>query len=457
MDALADEAAGSDPAGRLAALLAQLRALHGDGFVALPRVKPADPQILDKAKAATTAFGVPAQHGVESWLARLARVRPGMAAAETVRTCVELLGRRLDPVPTQLPLPASGTQVWLGVPNGVTSKATTSLVLLGGVPTAGADGSLGGLVIDEWTETIPNAQITAGLTFHFDAPGAQAPQTILLAVPPAPDRANWTLEDLEAAVLHAAELARARVADPADIPELAPFLPAVHVTGGITAPQLFTPPQGYGIAETSGAPAITRVDGQKTLVQGAQNAVLTVVGSNLAGGTYQLLGGGVTLLSAVNGVLTVRVDAGAAVGPRTLQVDTAYGRAQFAVSVSAVPMLTGVAPASFLQQIGVDTVVPVTVTGQALPLFTEGSVRGGPVTVAIVSTGETSVQLNLRVAGGADWVSDWDPTEPGGPLKPPRRPPLQHDDVPLVLSLKAGAQTLEIGGMTLTTSYYSSL
>jgi hypothetical protein len=268
-------------------------------------------------------------------------------------------------------------------------------------------------------------------------------------------------------VLHTADLARARAADPADILELAPFLPAIHVTGGVTAPQLFTPPPGYGIAETTGGPAISRVDNQKALVQGAQNAVLTVVGSNLAGATYQLLGGGVTLLSVANAsatgaTLTVRVDGAAQVGSRILQADTALGRAQFTVTVSATPMLTVVSPASYLQRIGVATVVPVTVTGQALPAFSEGSVRttaGAPagVTVTILSGTDTIVELNLRVEGGSEWISDWDPTEPGGPLKPPKKPPLSHDDVALVLSLTAGAQTLSIGGLTLTTSYYGSI
>ena len=50
--------------------------------------------------------------------------------------------------------------------------------------------------------------------------------------------------------------------------------------------------------------------------------------------------GGVTLLSVANAgaggaTLNVRVDAGAQIGPRTVQLDTVYGRAQYTVTVSA--------------------------------------------------------------------------------------------------------------------------
>ena len=43
---------------------------------------------------------------------------------------------------------------------------------------------LAGLFVDAWAEVIPSAEHTAGVAFHYDAPGARPPQAIVLAVHP---------------------------------------------------------------------------------------------------------------------------------------------------------------------------------------------------------------------------------------------------------------------------------
>jgi hypothetical protein len=37
------------------------------------------------------------------------------------------------------------------------------------------------LLLDEWTELIPNEREDAGVVFHYDSPGAEAPQAVLIA------------------------------------------------------------------------------------------------------------------------------------------------------------------------------------------------------------------------------------------------------------------------------------
>jgi hypothetical protein len=73
-------------------------------------------------------------------------------------------------------------------------------------------------VLDRFTEVIPATEQRTGAAFGFDAPGSRAPQAVLLAVPPdlnegLPDQ---TLVDI---VAETRELARARMARPADLPE----------------------------------------------------------------------------------------------------------------------------------------------------------------------------------------------------------------------------------------------
>ena len=74
-----------------------------------------------------------------------------------------------------------------------------------------------------------------GVAFHYDAPKAQAPQAVLLALPPDPSR-NWVFEDLEAILLETLELAKLRGMRPEDLlrtryttTEVGSYLPAVYL------------------------------------------------------------------------------------------------------------------------------------------------------------------------------------------------------------------------------------
>ncbi|MHA6323759.1 hypothetical protein [Roseivivax sp. CAU 1753] len=52
--------------------------------------------------------------------------------------------------------------------------------------------SFAGYAIDEWTETRPSRTQNATLALHYDAPQAEAPNALLLGVPPALDAPDWT-------------------------------------------------------------------------------------------------------------------------------------------------------------------------------------------------------------------------------------------------------------------------
>jgi hypothetical protein len=79
-------------------------------------------------------------------------------------------------------------------------------------------------LLDRFTETIPSDQHTTAAAFGFDAPGARAPQAILLAIPPDPD------QPLDAAtivgiVAETRELARARMATLPDLGDASGLTP----------------------------------------------------------------------------------------------------------------------------------------------------------------------------------------------------------------------------------------
>jgi hypothetical protein len=97
-------------------------------------------------------------------------------------------------------------------------------------------GPVAGLVVDEWTEVVPDPTQLTGVSFHVDQPTSRAPQAILLAVPPTEDH-TWTLDTLEAVVLETLDLAKLRLVDgealgrptPGAAARLGQYLPAVHL------------------------------------------------------------------------------------------------------------------------------------------------------------------------------------------------------------------------------------
>lgn len=121
-----------------------------------------------------------------AWLADLARVRP-----------------HLDPLEL----------LALLAPHAVAGqrRRTDDGVALVVVGTGTLDDEL--VVLDDWTELAPAPTATTGVALPFDAPRAQPPQTILLAVAP-PERA-WTVELLAATIAETVEVARLRAVDPA--------------------------------------------------------------------------------------------------------------------------------------------------------------------------------------------------------------------------------------------------
>lgn len=88
------------------------------------------------------------------------------------------------------------------------------------------DGPWTGLLLDEWTEFIPNERELTGIGFHYDDPGAEAAQTILLAVPPVEDEA-WTKETLFKVLDETFELAQVRALDAGHLREFAQVIPAL--------------------------------------------------------------------------------------------------------------------------------------------------------------------------------------------------------------------------------------
>ena len=162
-----------------------------------------------------------------SWLHRVARVRPGVSRLLQAELCAEALctGDKLAHISIgQLPAQEPAAE-WAATSAPTEANVVTFAAHCPcGVPSAG---NVRGFMIDAWTERVPSAVESTSVAFHYDAPGNCAPQSILLAVTPDPNKA-WDLDTLESIVRETLDLAKIRAVDFDSLQELGRFLPALY-------------------------------------------------------------------------------------------------------------------------------------------------------------------------------------------------------------------------------------
>ena len=92
-----------------------------------------------------------------------------------------------------------------------------------------------GMLLDEWTETIPGSSVDTGITFQHDRPNTEAPQSMLL-VTPSQFRGSWRWDDLIGALNETLDFAKRRAVEPKhlDNSPYAPLLPATVIATQIS-------------------------------------------------------------------------------------------------------------------------------------------------------------------------------------------------------------------------------
>lgn len=211
--------------------LSRFDKVFGEKFRVLPQFNLHQGAGVDQAFAQRRTAGDATPEQVIPWFQRIAYIREGAAQLNTVLMYAEAIGANdaLNFEVAQLPLPDQGTDRWVGLEAETTLGGRLSLVAHT-LPGFDITQPFVGLLIDEWIEVVPHRKQTTGLTFHFDTPGAEAPQAILLAVPPVPGQ-PWDLKTLETIILETLELVKLRVVDPDTLAEagnLGHFLPALY-------------------------------------------------------------------------------------------------------------------------------------------------------------------------------------------------------------------------------------
>jgi len=214
--------------------LDRLRAMFGPELPILPPFAPSNRADLDEA----IAYGPTLVGDVNAprrWFERLARVRPALDRLRLAGVATEAAGgAKLDLEIAQLPHVAGGR--WIGrsfdpsVPAQRPKAGTFSLALHRALsfPSVG----IAGLLLDDWAEVIPaDTQLTA-FAVHHDAPGAEAAQCVLLAVPPTPSP-TWDLPSLIDTIHETLDLAKIRAVDSEQLGAFALVAPCIYIAANV--------------------------------------------------------------------------------------------------------------------------------------------------------------------------------------------------------------------------------
>jgi hypothetical protein len=236
----ADDAAAAIE--RVAALVRAAQSLLGEDFRIVPEftLEAARADEIANALAISRSVG-PFQHlthpadpdqaldfPIDTWLHGVARVRDKMHAWEQVVLMTAALGQT-EPSLDALQFPVIPGDAWVGLElaSGQTLERDRLLYTAHFAALFDKTAPQRGLLLDEWTETIPGTTAHTGIAFHDDRPNSEAPQAMLLVTPSA-FRGAWQWDDLVDALNETFDLAQRRAIEPkhGDAMPYAPFLPA---------------------------------------------------------------------------------------------------------------------------------------------------------------------------------------------------------------------------------------
>jgi hypothetical protein len=253
------------PGDQVTQLQAAARQIFGDAFTMIPRyVLPADQQAeVGNSWGATGPlldFLITGgrTRPLEDWLHGIARVHDKMKHLENCLLLREAFGlpeKDLTLHPVQLPFLTSNYH-WMALPYPEADvDAEGSNVLLYTSLTAGdaaAPAEVCGVRADEWVEIIPARKETTGITFNYNRPNAEAPQTLLL-VTPTQLTDNWQWDDLVDSLIYTLDAAKSRAVGPdqIDTTPFASLLPAVLAAESLFPYSIVLDNKAHYLSETT--------------------------------------------------------------------------------------------------------------------------------------------------------------------------------------------------------------
>jgi len=222
-----------------------------------------DEQNLADIKSSLSSANLVPQHTSPfAWFQQISHIRDRLRSYSTMMTYAELLGTGATLGFDVAQLPYGQNDSWIELPmpppppNTPKPEAPSGMLsLVFAQPSDGIDETnLSGLVIDDWNEVIPSNTEVTGLAYHYPDPASEAPQTMLLALPPV-DADNWDLNYLVATLNDAFDLAKIRCVDPDQPTFRNQFLPALMFADNVEK-QTIAVTLGVGAVVAQGAAGV---------------------------------------------------------------------------------------------------------------------------------------------------------------------------------------------------------
>jgi len=194
--------------------LARIREVFGPDFRVLPHFSALNGGVLNQAFGDSAAIQGDDPLAAVTWFQRASRVRDGVSRLDAALMYSEALGNGVQLTFQVGQLPYKPQDRWVALPTGPDQTIPGGrLSLVAHLPLQARiqfDQLLAGLLIDEWVEVVPSRRETTGLSFHYDQPGACAPQAVLIAVGSDNARTVWDLDMLESILNETLDLAQMR-------------------------------------------------------------------------------------------------------------------------------------------------------------------------------------------------------------------------------------------------------
>ncbi len=209
-----------------------IQSVVGDGFITLPKFKFSN--AADVARTVKESGSIlmkfiseknttSASLALETWMSSTSAVRPAMARLEQIRMITEFhQGGEMNFIPAQLPYKENDN--WLSVEFPQTDSDgepfevlddTVSLCIYG-LQESNVSQPQAVLIVDEWTESVPNASEVTGISYNYNQPNSTAPNALLLAVEPS-NAKNWSWQVLEDILDDTLNRAKTRAVEPAHL------------------------------------------------------------------------------------------------------------------------------------------------------------------------------------------------------------------------------------------------
>lgn len=226
-------------------LIEAMKTIFGKSFIVLPTFAPQG--ALDLANSLSLENRIPedkdplrglGEDRLRLWLQQTAEVQPAISSLENVLMYSDAWTQNITSVESSqirlelAQMPYNPGRAWIGLsdeergndptyPEWHRSPLSVVFALIGECPQLIDESEhptntvLAGIMIDEWSELVPAKQVNTSIAFQYDAPNAQAPQALLLAVPSQINDITglWKPSDIANIVSDTIELAKVRAVD----------------------------------------------------------------------------------------------------------------------------------------------------------------------------------------------------------------------------------------------------